>query len=74
MAPFPAWKEGGAARAAADIAGEIPGGRGVYVDGGPEAVAADVRAELARRGEAAYTLAVIGAGDVTRVVPLVRLP
>ncbi len=74
MAPFAAWTAGGAERAAAAIAGDIPGGRGVYVDGGPEAVAASVRAELARRGEAAYTLAVIGAGDVTRVVPLVRLP
>lgn len=69
MAPFAAWTDGGAEAEARAIATELSGGRGVYVEGGVSAVAAQVRGDMAAWRDRAYTLVVIGAGDVGGVVP-----
>jgi UDP-N-acetylmuramate--alanine ligase len=63
VAPFAAWVADGDGINPSDIVTAIPGGRGVYMENDPEAIATSVLG-YASALSGRYVVAVIGAGDV----------
>ena len=68
VAPFSAWVADGDGVDASSIAAQTPGGRAEYVQNLPETIAAAVKHAAEQSGDDCVAV-VIGAGDVSRIVP-----